>query len=115
MGMSNDPNDIYKFVEQVTEKATEEHEEFIFQTIKPFCEEIVQEKISKKDLTEALIMWKNSKEQTDRLSTLKAELKQISNMKCLSYDLLADCKAWYIGEIAAIEDWKAPNPVYEEV
>lgn len=54
MGMTiND--EINKIVEQVTET----HEKFIFETIKPFCESVVEMEISKEDLTHALLLWQN--------------------------------------------------------
>lgn len=45
-------------VETIIAKASEEYDRFIFSTIRPFCEEVVQHEISKKDLTEALTQWK---------------------------------------------------------
>lgn len=54
MGMTiND--EINKIVEQVTET----HEKFIFETIKPFCESVVEMEISKEDLSHALLLWQN--------------------------------------------------------
>ena len=45
-------NDI---IDQIVTKAVEDKEQFIFSTIQPYCEEIVQQKISKITLTKALL------------------------------------------------------------
>ena len=42
--------------------ALETQEEFIFETVRPYCEEITQTKISKKDLQRALLIWMKLKE-----------------------------------------------------
>lgn len=46
---------IYK----ITEEVTESEDEFIFTTIKPWCEEVMQRKISKRDLEKALTSYFN--------------------------------------------------------
>lgn len=46
---------------KISTEVTESQEEFIFETVRPYCENIVQMKISKKDLTEALLLWKEAK------------------------------------------------------
>lgn len=39
----NDLGDLVSsFVEKISEKVTETHEEFIFETIRPYCENVVQ-------------------------------------------------------------------------
>lgn len=43
-----------ELVYNITTKASEDYENFIFETIKPFCEEVMQQKISKQDLIYAL-------------------------------------------------------------
>lgn len=58
---SYDPNDLHRFVYQVSRQIIEDDEGFMLETITPFCEEIVQQKLSKKDLEEALRMWMAAK------------------------------------------------------
>ena len=89
MGMTiND--EINKIVEQVTET----HEKFIFETIKPFCESVVEMEISKEDLTYALLLWKNydkrlKADMVDTLEDLKKEIEnksRIPNNSASAYD-----------------------------
>lgn len=47
----------YKMVQQVQEEA----DRFIFETIQPFCEEVTQMKIEKRDLEQALLKTKARK------------------------------------------------------
>ena len=46
-------------INKIVEEVTETHEKFIFETIEPFCESVVEMEISKEDLTHALLLWKN--------------------------------------------------------
>lgn len=46
-------------INKIVEEVTETHEKFIFETIKPFCESVVEMEISKEDLTHALLLWQN--------------------------------------------------------
>lgn len=39
-----------------------------------------------------------------RLEILKQEREQISQMRCLSFDLMEKCKEWYDNEIECIEE-----------
>lgn len=48
---------ISSITEKISEKVTETHEEFIFETIRPYCENVVQMKISKRDLEQALLKY----------------------------------------------------------
>lgn len=48
----------YKIVTEVQETT----EEFIFTTIHPFCEEVVQRKISKQELINALLLYEKAKQ-----------------------------------------------------
>ena len=48
---------ISSIVETVATKVTEDTEKFIFETIKPYCEEITKREISKKDLKKALTQY----------------------------------------------------------
>lgn len=49
-----------------------------------------------------------------RLEILKQEREQISQMSCLSFDLMEKCREWYDNEIEAIEKYNAPNPEMRE-
>lgn len=48
---------VSSIVEEISEQVTETHEEFIFETIRPYCENVVQMKISKRDLEQALLKY----------------------------------------------------------
>ena len=50
--------DINNFVNEVTTKAYEDTENFIFETVRSFCEEKTQIIISKQELISALSLWK---------------------------------------------------------
>lgn len=52
---------INEIVEKITLKIKETQDEFIFQTILPYCSEIMERKISKKVLIDALRNWENCK------------------------------------------------------
>ena len=54
-------NPVSDMMKKIATQVEETQEEFIFETVKPYCENIVQMKISKKDLTEALLLWKEAK------------------------------------------------------
>lgn len=47
--------DITKMVEKITMQVKESQEEFIFETINPFCEDILQMKINKEELKQILL------------------------------------------------------------
>lgn len=47
--------DITKIVEEIAMQATENQEEFIFKTIRPYCENILQMKINKEELKQILL------------------------------------------------------------
>ena len=55
LGVENDL--VSSIVEKISEKVTETREEFIFETIRPYCENVVQMKISKRDLEQALLKY----------------------------------------------------------
>ena len=55
LGVENDS--VSSIVEKISEKVTETREEFIFETIRPYCENVVQMKISKRDLEQALLKY----------------------------------------------------------
>ena len=62
--------EIIQFIEQVNE----EHDRFIFETIKPYCEGISQMVISKKILCRALEWYK--REHLDEYTMLVEEMKR---------------------------------------
>ena len=45
-------------VYKITTEAQETMEDFIFTTIQPFCEDVIQRKISKQELITALLLYK---------------------------------------------------------
>lgn len=52
---------IDEMIEQISMRVRETHEKFIFESIRPYCEATVDMEISKDDLTEALMLWRNQK------------------------------------------------------
>ena len=67
---------INSMVETIATKVTEDTEKFIFETIKPYCEEITKREISKKDLERALTQY-FSKEPCDDAISREAVKEQI--------------------------------------
>ena len=47
---------------KITTEAQETMEDFIFTTIQPFCEDIVQRKLSKQELISALLLYEKAKQ-----------------------------------------------------
>lgn len=47
---------------KITTEAQETMEDFIFTTIQPFCEDVVQRKISKQELISALLLYEKAKQ-----------------------------------------------------
>ena len=63
-----------EYVGEIKMKAMENQEEFIFQTIQPYCENIIEQRISKKELNLALLQYFNKpKLIKDWLSTFNTE------------------------------------------
>jgi len=48
--------DVSKVVEEITTQVHEDYENFIFETISPHCENILQMKINKKELNKILLL-----------------------------------------------------------
>ena len=48
-------NDITKVVEEMSIQVMESEEEFIFKTIRPYCENVLQREINKKELEQILV------------------------------------------------------------
>lgn len=49
------------FTYEIQRRVREDEDNFIFETIEPYCSNIAQVKISKKDLDEAIQLWKAAK------------------------------------------------------
>lgn len=47
---------------KITTEVQETMEDFIFTTIQPFCEDVVQRKISKQELISALLLYEKAKQ-----------------------------------------------------
>ena len=47
---------------EITTKVQETTEDFIFTTIQPFCEDVVQRKISKQELVTALLLYEKARQ-----------------------------------------------------
>jgi len=54
----NITDETYKIVTEVQETM----DEFIFTTIQPFCESVVQRKISKQELIDALVLYESTRQ-----------------------------------------------------
>jgi hypothetical protein len=61
---------ILRFVEEISTKFVEDQENFIFETIRPFCEERTQMKISKQELVSALLFWRNKDKMISEIENL---------------------------------------------
>lgn len=49
------------FTYEIERRVREDEENFIFETIEPYCSNIAQQKLSKKDLDEAIQLWMAAK------------------------------------------------------
>ena len=47
---------------KITTEVQETMEDFIFTTIQPFCEDVIQRKISKQELISALLLYEKAKQ-----------------------------------------------------
>lgn len=56
---------INEIINEIVMKATENQENFIFETIKPWCQETTQFKISKQELVRALTFYKKKDAMVD--------------------------------------------------
>ena len=59
--------DYENFTAKIIKSAVEAEEEFIFQTIYPYCEQITQQRISKQDLTNALVHYRALERENEML------------------------------------------------
>ena len=53
-------------VEEMTIKVTEDFENFVFDTISPYCNNVMRMKISKEDLKKAILQYYNKDGGTDK-------------------------------------------------
>ena len=63
---------------KIHQKMVQTEEEFIFQTISPFCDEVYEKHISKKELTEAILLYR--------------EVQSLKEMNIDSYDLMSEVR-----------------------
>ena len=68
--------DYNTFTAQITKKMIETEEEFIYQSVLPFCEEITETRLSKKDLIDALVRYKELVAHNEALRERIDELKE---------------------------------------
>lgn len=54
-------DDPIEFTYEIQRRVREDADNFIFETIEPYCSNIAQQKISKKDLEEAIQLWMAAK------------------------------------------------------
>ena len=59
--------DFETYTAKIVQQFVETEEEFIFQTISPFCERVTEKKISKKELINALVGYRALEEENQRL------------------------------------------------
>lgn len=55
------PLEDMEFTYEFSHRVIEDEDNFIFETIEPYCSNIAQQKISKKDLDEAIQLWMAAK------------------------------------------------------
>lgn len=56
-----DPLESMDLTYKIRRQVREDEDNFIFETIEPYCSNIAQQKISKKDLNEAIQLWMAAK------------------------------------------------------
>jgi cell shape-determining protein MreC len=71
----NKPDTIRTFVEEIQTRAIEDYDKFIFETIKPYCEHITQQTISKEYLENALLHYRDLEQENEKLKKENEELK----------------------------------------
>lgn len=54
-------NEFNSIVEKIVQTVHETEDEFIFETVRPFCEDVIQSKISKQDLARAVVNYHGSR------------------------------------------------------
>ena len=73
-------DNVYSYLDELKMKVVETEEEFIFETIIPFCESITQMKLSKQDITDALLKYQKLQAENE---ALKARIDKINKMSKL--------------------------------
>lgn len=102
--------DITKVVEEIAMQAKETQEEFIFETIQPYCENILQMKINKEELKQILLNGIQKQQPCEDCISREEALKILCD-KCPMYDCITGC-----GSYRAIETMPSvtPQPYKEE-
>ena len=54
-------NEYNSFIDKIVQSVQETEDDFIFETVRPFCEDIIHAKISKQDLARAVINYHGSR------------------------------------------------------
>ena len=54
-------NEFNSIVEKIAQTVQETEDDFIFETVRPFCEDVIQSKISKQDLARAVVNYHGSR------------------------------------------------------
>lgn len=85
----NKPDTIRTFVEEIQTRAIEDYDKFIFETIKPYCEHITQQTISKEYLENALLHYRDLEQENEKLKDAIREA--IKNLE----DAMASYKQLY--------------------
>jgi hypothetical protein len=67
------------FIEKIQTRATEDYDNFIFETIRPYCEDITQQVISKQYLENALLHYRELEKENEKLKKENEELKSQLN------------------------------------
>jgi DNA-binding transcriptional regulator YhcF (GntR family) len=72
------------YVTNIAHKVSEDYDDFIFETLSPFCEEVTQQKISKQELKFALLHYKKLEEENKKLiekcNQLEEKAKKLEHM-----------------------------------
>lgn len=81
------------FIAEFQTKVTETYDDFIFEQISPFVNSVTQQKISKQELVNALLRWRDLEKENDRL---REEIRHIkAESKCLQEVASFDCYEYY--------------------
>jgi hypothetical protein len=80
--------DFETYTAKIVQNVKETEDEFIFQTVSSFCNEITQKEISKKDLINALVHYKELEEENEALKDklYEVELALEGLMEKIKYD-----------------------------
>ena len=70
-------------MEKIVVEATEKMDEFYFKTMQPFCEDVLEMKIKKDDLKDALLLWEKEKDR--KQVTITQMLEDICQEMCQDF------------------------------